>query len=470
MLKKVNTYRAGTGKKTFLHRSAGYALALCLLSASVFPVYGETQRVSNGSSYTLSQVQEAAIKENRLHDTLNTALQVMRESAKAAEKGKKDLEKGSDKLEDARESTTSSVKEALDKVNAGLDKINLALAANPALAADTGLQAQKLLLEFEKQQLSVNASLAELSVNTGTGIMDVMTDELQSEYLSYSAQAEDLERSTKDVDVQVKMVCRLLFAKAKELESSIELLQQKYNLQQKVCEIEKVKLQLGYTIQTGVEEKQNEVGQTALQMQQAKDGLTQIKRQMNDLMGKPLDGELSLSEYVASEEGTGNVELPVYSDELVATVIKNSYKIKALERDIENYRTQIKTMKGANTHKEKAIKAAIKLKELAIQDTKSDLANQAKKSVDAVRLADSAYQQKQAAFSNAKAIKERARTSLSVGLISPLEYQLAELNCQNAELEQTTAFYARDLAWQEYTALKEGTLTDIYVQFKAALK
>jgi hypothetical protein len=420
------------------------------------------------SYYTLSQIQQMAVKQNRISDKINTGLDLLEQSKKALKNGMNTLNSGTNTLNNTYSSAAAKTNAALAQIDAALSKLNTAMAADPALAADRGLEAQKMLLEFEKQQLTTNVSLTGLSAQSVGGILDSAYDDLNGQYLDYDAQADDLEKSSQDVDNQIRMVCGLLFTKTKELEKSIDLLTEKHQFQLKLYEVEQVKMSIGYTTITELETKKQEAAQTALQLQEAQNGLKMIKRQINNLIGHPLDQELQLAEYVVGE---GIIdEVPVYNSKLVSEITDKSYAIQALERDIKNYRRQIGSMKVKDSNKKQALEYCIDLKELAIIDAEQDLANEVKKKIDNIKLTGDTYEQKIQACANAKTKLKNAQTSLALGLISPLEFRGAELVYKQAELAKSNAGYAYYLAWQEYDALANGKLTDIYQQYKTALQ
>ena len=122
------------------------------------------------------------------------------------------------------------------------------------------------------------------------------------------------------------------------MEKGVSLLTQKHSLLERVCKIEEKKQELGFSTGTDLSEKKLAVSEGAKELQSAKDGLTLLKRQLNDLMGREIDEEL----IITPPELTRTIETaPAYSEELLKTATDKNYKLKTLRRDKQQAESSI---------------------------------------------------------------------------------------------------------------------------------
>ena len=225
------------------------------------------------------------------------------------------------------------------------------------------------------------------------------------------------------------------------------------------------KQELGFSTGTDLSEKKLAVSEGAKELQSAKDGLTLLKRQLNDLMGREIDEEL----IITPPELTRTIETaPAYSEELLKTATDKNYKLKTLRRD----KQQAEADSKKNDRYDGQLKASrvdMQLADVSTEEEKVNIANDLKKKLDAINTAAAEYQNKKDANSKAKIEWEQQQKSAKLGLVSAVELQALELQYEQTEMELSAAAYAYDLAWEEYTMLMNGTTLDIYDVYKSKL-
>ena len=234
---------------------------------------------------------------------------------------------------------------------------------------------------------------------------------------------------------------------------------------ERVCEIEGKKAELGFSTNVDLEGKKLEVAQGAKDLQDAADGLTLLKRQLNDLMGRELDETL----VITPPEFTRDIETaPEYSEELLKQAADKSYKLKTLRRD----KQQAEEKTNNNSLYDGQIRASeldMDIADVAMEDEKASIANDLKKKLDAINAAAAAYQNQKDTLKKAKTEWEHQQASAKLGIVSPVELQALQLQYEQTELALMNAAYAYDIAWGEYTMMMEGTSSDIYNTYKAQL-
>ena len=429
--------------------------ALAAETKTAAPVTAEETKAQ---PMTLKEIQELVVKNNRLKTTLTLNQEKVLAGLSAIDDGLKDLKDSQDKAAHARRDAGTSASEGKDATN----KI-LGAAASGAYG-DLGGTLGGLA--------SITSGLLSGAVKTASGmetlvdnVADRQRETLEDQQTELKNTKMDLNKTKEDWENESLAVTQLLVTKTVQVEKGVSLLTQKQSLLERVCQIEEKKQELGFSTGTDLSEKKLAVSEGAKELQSAKDGLTLLKRQLNDLMGREIDEEL----IITPPELTRTIETaPAYSEELLKTATDKNYKLKTLRRDKQQ------AEKDSNDTSKydgqiKASKVDMQLADVSTEEEKVNIANDLKKKLDAINTAAAEYQNKKDANSKAKIEWEQQQKSAKLGLVSAVELQALELQYEQTEMELSAAAYAYDLAWEEYNMLMNGTTLDIYDVYKSKL-
>lgn len=408
---------------------------------------------SKTKAMTLKEIQELVVKNNRLKTTLTLNQEKVIAGLSAIDDGLKDLKDSQDKAAHAR-------RDASDVASKGQAAINGTLSV-PGAATGTN-----------KLWGTITSGLLSGAVKTASGmetlvdnVADRQRDTLEDQQTELKNTKMDLNKTKEDWENESLAVTQLLVTKTVQVEKGVSLLTQKQSLLERVCRIEEKKQELGFSTGTDLSEKKLAVSEGAKELQSAKDGLTLLKRQLNDLMGREIDEEL----IITPPELTRTIETaPAYSEELLKTATDKNYKLKTLRRD----KQQAEADSKKNDRYDGQLKASrvdMQLADVSTEEEKVNIANDLKKKLDAINTAAAEYQNKKDANSKAKIEWEQQQKSAKLGLVSAVELQALELQYEQTEMELSAAAYAYDLAWEEYTMLMNGTTLDIYDVYKSKL-
>lgn len=408
---------------------------------------------SKTKAMTLKEIQELVVKNNRLKTTLTLNQEKVLAGLSAIDDGLKDLKDSQDKAAHAR-------RDASDAASKGQAAINGTLSL-PGAATGTN-----------KLWGTITSGLLSGAVKTASGmetlvdnVADRQRDTLEDQQTELKNTKMDLNKTKEDWENESLAVTQLLVTKTVQVEKGVSLLTQKQSLLERVCRIEEKKQELGFSTGTDLSEKKLAVSEGAKELQSAKDGLTLLKRQLNDLMGREIDEEL----IITPPELTRTIETaPAYSEELLKTATDKNYKLKTLRRD----KQQAEADSKKNDRYDGQLKASrvdMQLADVSTEEEKVNIANDLKKKLDAINTAAAEYQNKKDANSKAKIEWEQQQKSAKLGLVSAVELQALELQYEQTEMELSAAAYAYDLAWEEYTMLMNGTTLDIYDVYKSKL-
>lgn len=426
--------------------------AVPALAAETKTATPATAEESKTKAMTLKEIQELVVKNNRLKTTLTLNQEKVIAGLSAIDDGLKDLKDSQDKAAHARRDASTSASQGKDLLG-GL------------IAADPTNQSNQILAGISSALLSGAVKTASGMETLVDNVADRQRDTLEDQQTELKNTKMDLNKTKEDWENESLAVTQLLVTKTVQVEKGVSLLTQKQSLLERVCRIEEKKQELGFSTGTDLSEKKLAVSEGAKELQSAKDGLTLLKRQLNDLMGREIDEEL----IITPPELTRTIEAaPAYSEELLKTATDKNYKLKTLRRD----KQQAEKDSKKNDRYDGQLKASrvdMQLADVSTEEEKVNIANDLKKKLDAINTAAAEYQNKKDANSKAKIEWEQQQKSAKLGLVSAVELQALELQYEQTEMELSAAAYAYDLAWEEYNMLMNGTTLDIYDVYKSKL-
>ena len=426
--------------------------AVPALAAETKTAAPATAEESKTKAMTLKEIQELVVKNNRLKTTLTLNQEKVIAGLSAIDDGLKDLKDSQDKAAHARRDASTSASQGKDLLG-GL------------IAADPTNQSNQILAGISSALLSGAVKTASGMETLVDNVADRQRDTLEDQQTELKNTKMDLNKTKEDWENESLAVTQLLVTKAVQVEKGVSLLTQKQSLLERVCKIEEKKQELGFSTGTDLSEKKLAVSEGAKELQSAKDGLTLLKRQLNDLMGREIDEEL----IITPPELTRTIETaPAYSEELLKTATDKNYKLKTLRRD----KQQAEKDSKKNDRYDGQLKASrvdMQLADVSTEEEKVNIANDLKKKLDAINTAAAEYQNKKDANSKAKIEWEQQQKSAKLGLVSAVELQALQLQYEQTEMELSAVAYAYDLAWEEYNMLMNGTTLDIYDVYKSKL-
>ena len=295
--------------------------AVPALAAETKTAAPTTAEESKTKAMTLKEIQELVVKNNRLKTTLTLNQEKVLAGLSAIDDGLKDLKDSQDKAAHARRdasTSASSGKTTIDNTLKYLESVGAAGASDQLWAGVTGA-----LLSGAVKTASGMETLVD-------NVADRQRDTLEDQQTELKNTKMDLNKTKEDWENESLAVTQLLVTKTVQVEKGVSLLTQKQSLLERVCKIEEKKQELGFSTGTDLSEKKLAVSEGAKELQSAKDGLTLLKRQLNDLMGREIDEEL----IITPPELTRTIETaPAYSEELLKTATDKNYKLKTLRRD-----------------------------------------------------------------------------------------------------------------------------------------
>lgn len=397
---------------------------------------------------TLEQIQKEVLKNNRIKTTMELNYKKILAGLDAIDDGLSDLK-------DAQDSAAHARRAAGDAASAGKGTIG-------SVISPTSPASDQVLGGVSSGLLSGSAKMASAMEDMTDSIADSKRDDLEDQQQDLKNKKQDLNKTQEDWNNQALLVSQLLVEKTVQIESGIRLLEEKQQLLERVYQITEKKAALGLSIDVDLKQAKLTVQENSKDIQDAKDGLILIKRQLNDLMGRPIDDTLE----VIAPDRTRVIEYaPEYSEELLKEATDNNYQLKTLQRDYQQAekKTKDSTLYSGQI---KAHEVDMDIAKVSVETQKTSIANDLKKKLDSINKAASAYQLQKDTTEKAKIQWEQQQKSAKLGLISSVEIQGLQLQFEQNDLALMQAAYDYDLAWEEYRLLMKGTSLDIYSNYK----
>lgn len=417
-----------------------------------------TAEEAKAEPMTLEEIQKQVLRNNRLKTTLEL-------NAKKVTAGLSAIDDGLDELQDTQDDAARARKQASQAASAGQAGANGILSGLIQGGIDPTKNPSGILAGISSGLLSGSAKTASAMEDMVDSIADQQRDTLEDQQKELKNTKQDLNKTKEDWNNEALAVTQLLVTKTVQVEKGVSLLSQKQALLERVCQIEEKKAELGFSTPTDLSGKKLEVSQGAKDLQDAKDGLTLLKRQLNDLMGRELDEELNIT----PPELTRTIETaPEYSEDLLKTATNKNYKLKTLRRDKQQAKEKSEDMSQYDGQI-RASELDMDLADVAMKDQEANIANDLKKKLDRINAAAAVYQNKKDANAKAKIEWEQQQKSAALGLVSAVELQALQLQYEQTEMDLSAAAYDYDLAWEEYNMLMDGTTLDIYDTYKAQI-
>lgn len=419
-----------------------------------------TAEAPKAEPMTLEEIQKLVLKNNRLKTTLEL-------NAKKVAAGLSAIDDGLDELQDTQDDAAIARKQASQAAGQGKDIIEGAIKGDTIVGGGNPGYSylDQALAGIGSGLLSGSAKTASAMESMVDSIADQQRNALEDQQTELKNTKMDLNKTKEDWNNEALAVTQLLVTKTVQVEKGVSLLTQKQALLERVCQIEEKKEELGFSTPTDLSGKKLEVSEGAKDLQDAKDGLTLLKRQLNDLMGRELDEELNIT----PPQLTRIIETaPAYSEELLKEATNKNYKLKTLRRDKQQAKEKTKDTSQYDGQI-RASELDMDLADVAMKDQQANIANDLKKKLDRINAAAAVYQNKKDAYAKAKTEWEHQQVSAKLGLVSAVELQALQLQFEQTEMELSAAAYDYDMAWAEYNMLMDGTTLDIYDTYKAQL-
>jgi len=244
---------------------------------------------------------------------------------------------------------------------------------------------------------------------------------------------EDAKLSQEKFEEELKYNIEQIYTDILLQENKISTLQKDMEYKKLLLEIEKKRLGLGVSSQETVGRFEEDYTNADHSLIEAKNSLKNIKGNLNDMMGRDYDEEISLKPIQTDLFK----EIPTY-DQILSKVLKESTKLSQIQRDIEKKENDLEDDLSDYTndykpYQEDLVRLEIKEMELQLQDEKYRLKQSINNLLASLDTKQKKYQLSQIETNNAKRQYDWDKKRYEIGQISKNELTQSELAYLNAK-------------------------------------
>lgn len=376
-------------------------------------------------------------------------------------------------LDLSQTTTANTLRSAQNSLNSGYDVDTSSVTAIQAQIAELlgkydseeELSASdKAELALLRQQLSqaeaaVDAAYAATESSFQSAISNI--EQLNNTLDGYDDEQDDLDKTVADWQTQVRMIAEVLCMQVTQYNKNIELLEKQITLAEKSLRLAKVQQELGMALTTDVQNSQISMEEYQQSLETAKENLSNVKRQINVLIGRGQDSAL---EVLPMRVPVIVSSIPIYSEALVKEFVDGDYTLKTYERSIANYKDEVDGETDSDILQ--AADNKIEAVKLTIEERERTVANNVKSQLAKMTADKASYETSQAKVTTERKNLEVVQKKYVLGMVTTSELLQAEISYQNAVVTHWKNSYNYYLDWQEYKAMKEGISLTTYSSYR----
>ena len=397
-------------------------------------IVSETQ---NKNTLTISQIQDLAV--------------IYNDNAQKLQLSMKQIDLGEQMARNERHSIENSINSmggSSSAENPGLlilqnrvDDLTKRLEKDPT---NTALQADLAYAQFELQSALATQDSMAASMQSGLDSALAGIDQINDSLDSLKNDKDDLNKAMKDLETQMRYTAASLSLSAVQLEKSIAFLEDQIALADKSVQIAELQQKLGMNIVTDVEAQQANKKEAEKNLEDMKENLSTVKRNINILIGRNAGNPL---EIVPMNLPVAIDPAPAYTEALIDKFVDNNYTLKTLERDKADLKDSVDSDMGSDERQNVDYK--VEAKDQEIEKQEQAIEDNLKAMLAKINSDGEAYK-----VSRQKYVTEKKNFEL--GMISELQLRQAELSLKNAEMTNMQNGYQYYLDWQKYYAAEKG--------------
>lgn len=404
-------------------------------------IVSETQ---NKNTLTISQIQDLAVIYNDNAQKLQLSMKQIDLGEQMARNERHSIENSINSMGGSSmgDSSSAAIQEEIRKLVS--DKYN----GNLETAKEDS-EYKYLMLKLENA-IAMEQSMA-ASVQSGLDSALAGIDQINDSLDSLKNDKDDLNKAMKDLETQMRYTAASLSLSAVQLEKSIAFLEDQITLADKSVQIAELQQKLGMNIVTDVEAQQANKKEAEKNLEDMKENLSTVKRNINILIGRNAGNPL---EIVPMNLPVAIDPAPAYTEALIDKFVDNNYTLKTLERDKADLKDSVDSDMGSDERQNVDYK--VEAKDQEIENQEQAIENNLKAMLAKINSDGEAYKVSRQKYVTEKKNFEFTQKKYELGMISELQLRQAELSLKNAEMTNMQNGYQYYLDWQKYYAAEKG--------------
>ena len=279
-------------------------------------IVAETQ---NKNTLTMSQIQDLAVIYNDTTQKLQLSMKQLDLGEQMARNERHSVENSINSMGGSSDMGGGSGLQEMEAVIASLqqqlDDKGLTAAERTALEAQ--LKAMKMQYASAQASMDSMASSAQAGLDSALAGIDQINDSLDD----MKNNKDDLNKTMKDLETQMRYTAASLSLSVAQLEASVDLLENQIALADKGVKIAELQGKLGMNISTDIEKQKAAKKEAEKTLEDTKDTLSVVKRNINILIGRNAGNPL---EVVPMNLPVAIDPAPAYTEALIEKFTDNN--------------------------------------------------------------------------------------------------------------------------------------------------
>lgn len=404
-------------------------------------IVSETQ---NKNTLTISQIQDLAVIYNDTAQKLQLSMKQIDLGEQMSRNERHSLENSINSMGGSSmgDSSSAAIQEEIQNF------IATNYPTNPEAAKEDS-EYKYLMLKLENA-IAMEQSMA-ASMQSGLDSALAGIDQINDSLDDLKNNKDDLNKAMKDLETQMRYTAASLSLSAVQLEKSIAFLEDQITLADKSVQIAELQQKLGMNIVTDVEAQQANKKEAEKNLEDMKENLSTVKRNINILIGRNAGNPL---EIVPMNLPVAIDPAPAYTEALIDKFVDNNYTLKTLERDKADLKDSVDSDMGSDERQNVDYK--VEAKDQEIENQEQAIENNLKAMLAKINSDGEAYKVSRQKYVTEKKNFEFTQKKYELGMISELQLRQAELSLKNAEMTNMQNGYQYYLDWQKYYAAEKG--------------
>lgn len=395
------------------------------------------------TTLTLSQIQDLAVIYNDTVDQLELSIKQIENQERMMRNQKRSAE---DSLYDM-DSSVSGATGDID-FDAMIKDLEDELAE-----AETDTEKQRIqnridaLKDAQKSANDASNSASDMLYEQTMSQIDQIDDALEQ----LEDGKEDLKETLEDLEHIMRYSSAQMALSIVQLTDSVELMEKQIALLDKSIAIYELQEKLGMTTTINVDTQRTSKTEAENQLRDTKEQLDNLKRSLNQLIGRPVNNELE----VVPMELSGAIEpAPAFTEKLINEFVEINPDLVTLLEERKDLKDSVTSSMGSDEKQD--IEYQVQAKDMEIKkqrqtaedDLKAMLATMNKNAVN-YRISMEKLKTEQKNFMI-------AQKKYELGMISQVQLMQNELTLAQAELTNLGNGYQHYFDWQQYKLAKQG--------------
>lgn len=295
-----------------------------------------------------------------------------------------------------------------------------------------------------------------------TTVSDSTKKQLDSKYDSYTDSIKDTKKSQSDLKTDLELSAAKMYTTILTTQKQVDLVEQQLELMLKNRQIAQLRIDNGMAVEGDYQDANISTTETAATLTQLKAGLSDLKRSLNDMMGRELDAPFNLAPYDVS---SNVLPAPDITTSSISKATENNYDLYTAKRTLQNLWDEYYDAEDSTT--KDILYTQIQQQKLAVSKAETSIDTTLKAKADAITNNGKSFQNAQASYEKAQKDMEYAQMKYDMGMISQLELEQQNLDLLQKEYNQLSASYKYYFSRLVYEYYFNGINLTYYSQLAA---